>query len=264
MSSTASIIDLSVWQLAMALVLVAAIIVVSVRQSLGLERDLAIGTVRAIVQLYAVGLILAAVFAAARWYWILLILGVMTGVATQAAVSRLGKPLPGAAWIAAIALTVSTAATLAYVIGVVVQVRPWYEPQYIIPIAGMILGNSMTSAALAGDRLQSDLRVRSDEIEARLALGFSGREAVQPMVRASLRAAMIPTVNGMMTVGLVQLPGMMTGQILAGSSPLVAIRYQMVVVFMEGAATALGSLLFVRLAAGRYLTPAHQLRRYML
>ena len=144
------------------------------------------------------------------------------------------------------------------------QARPWYEPQYLIPIAGMILGNSMTSAALAGDRLQSDLRARRDEVEARLALGFSGREAVQPMVRASLRAAMIPTVNGMMTVGLVQLPGMMTGQILAGSSPLVAIRYQIVVVFMLAAATAVGSLLFVRLAVGRYLTAAHQLRRYLL
>src|SRR5205814_6376553 len=113
MNPPVGIIELSVWQLALALVLVAALVVVSVRQSLGLERDLAIGTVRAIVQLYAVGLILAAVFAAAHWYWVLLILGVMTGVATQAAVSRLGKPLPGGAWIAAIALTVSTAATLA-------------------------------------------------------------------------------------------------------------------------------------------------------
>jgi putative ABC transport system permease protein len=263
-SPTAGIIDLSIFQVVLALVLVLAIIVVSVHQSLGLERDLAIGTIRAIVQLYAVGLILAAVFAAARWYWVLLILGVMIGVATQAAVSRLSKPLPNSAWIAATALTISTAGTLAYVIGIVVQVRPWYEPQYIIPIAGMILGNSMTSAALAGDRLQSDLRSRSDEIEARLALGFSGREAVQPMVRASLRAAMIPTVNGMMTVGLVQLPGMMTGQILAGSSPLTAIRYQLVVIFMQGAATAVGSLLFVRLAAGRYITPAHQLQRYLL
>jgi UDP-glucose/iron transport system permease protein len=158
----------------------------------------------------------------------------------------------------------STAATLAYVIIVVVQVRPWWEPQYIIPIAGMILGNSMTSAALAGDRLQGDLRARADEVEARLALGFSGQEAVQPMVRAALRAAMIPTVNGMMTVGVVQLPGMMTGQILAGSSPLLAIRYQIVVVFMQASATGLGSLLFVRLAALRYLTPAHQLRRYLL
>jgi putative ABC transport system permease protein len=263
-SPTTGVVDLSAWQLALALVLVAAVVVVSVRQSLGLQRDLVIGSLRAIVQLYAVGLILAAVFAAARWYWVLLILAVMTAVATQAAVSRLGKPLPRAPWIAGIALSVSTAATLAYVITIVVQVRPWYEPQYIIPIAGMILGSSMTSAALAGDRLQSDLRVRADEVEARLALGFSGHDAVQPMVRASLRAAMIPTVNGMMTVGLVQLPGMMTGQILAGSSPLLAIRYQMVVVFMQAAATALGSLLFVRLAASRYLTPAHQLRRYLL
>lgn len=102
----------------------------------------------------------------------------MTGVATQAAVLRLGKPLSGAAWITAIALTISTAVTLSYVIGVIVQVRPLYEPQYIIPIAGMILGNSMTRAALAGDRLPIDFRTRSDEIEARLALGFSGREVV--------------------------------------------------------------------------------------
>jgi len=159
---------------------------------------------------------------------------------------------------------VSTAVTLFYVIAVVVRVRPWYEPQYIIPIAGMILGSAMTSAALAGDRLQSDLRVRADEVEARLALGFSGPEAVQPVVRAALRAAMIPTVNGMMTVGLVQLPGMMTGQILAGSSPLLAIKYQLVVVFMQAAATAIAAMLFVRLAVARYLTPAHQFTRSRL
>src|SRR5437870_5431466 len=165
---------------------------------------------------------------------------------------------------AAGALFVSTGVTLAYVIGAVVQVRPWYEPQYIIPIAGMILGSSMTSAALGGDRLQGELRVRAAEVETRLALGFSGREAMQPLVRSALRAAMIPVVNGMMTVGLVQLPGMMTGQILAGSSPLLAIRYQIVVVFMQAAATAVGSLLFVRLAAARYLTPAHQLRRWLV
>ena len=262
--SPSGVVDLSVWQLALALGLVAAVVAVSVRQSLGPERDLMIGSARTVVQLYGVGFVLAAVFAAARWYWVVLILAVMIAVATQAAVSRLGKPLPGAGWIAATALTASTAATLAYVIAVVVQVRPWWEPQYIIPIAGMILGNSMTSAALAGDRLQGDLRARADEVEARLALGFSGQDAVQPMVRAALRTAMIPSVNAMMTVGLVQLPGMMTGQILAGTSPLLAIRYQIVVMFMLTAATGLGSLVFVRLAALRYLTPAHQLRRYLL
>src|SRR2546428_419580 len=210
------------------------------------------------------GLTLAAVFPAARWSWVGLTPVVMTAVATHAAVSRLPKPIPGGYGIAAVALFVSTGVTLAYVIGAVVQVRPWYEPQYIIPIAGMILGSSMTSAALGGDRLQGELRVRAAEVETRLALGFSGREAMQPLVRSALRAAMIPVVNGMMTVGLVQLPGMMTGQILAGSSPLLAIRYQIVVVFMQAAATALASLFFVRLIAGRYLTPAHPLRRYLL
>jgi UDP-glucose/iron transport system permease protein len=258
------IIDLSWWQVVLASLLVIVIATVSLRQRLGLESDLLIGTVRTVVQLYLVGLILAAVFSAARWYWVLLILVVMVAIATHAAVSRLAKPIPGVYWIAAAALTISTAATVTYVIGIVVQPRPWWEPQYLIPIAGMILGNSMTSAALAGDRLQSDLFARRDEVEARLALGFSGPEAVQPLVRAALRAAMIPTVNGMMTVGVVQLPGMMTGQILAGASPLTAIRYQIVVVFMMAVATTLGSLLFVRLAVARYLTPAHQLRRYLL
>ncbi len=264
MNDVSGIVHLSAWQVALAVLLVGAVIIVSLRQSLGLERDLVIGTVRTVAQLYAVGLILAAVFAAARWYWVLLILAIMTAVATQAAMSRLTKPIPGGYQIAAGVLTVSTAATLAYVVGIVVRVHPWYDPRYIIPIAGMILGNSMTSAALAGDRLQGDLRARSAEVETRLALGFSGREAVQPLVRASLRAAMIPTVNGMMTVGVVQLPGMMTGQILAGIAPIVAIEYQIVVVFMLAGATAIASLLFVRFASGRYLTPAHQLRRYLL
>jgi putative ABC transport system permease protein len=256
--------DLSWWQLGLAVLLVGVVAVISLRQALGLARDLAVGVVRTIVQLYLVGLVLAAVFSAARWYWVLLILAVMAAIATHAAVSRLPKAIPGVYGIGATALTVSTAATLAYVIGVVVQPHPWWEPQYVIPIAGMILGNSMTSAALAGERLQADLAARRDEVEARLALGFSGTEAVQPLVRRALRAAMIPTVNGMMTVGLVQLPGMMTGQILAGASPLTAVRYQIVVVFMLAVATALGSLLFVRLAVARYLTPAHQLRRYLL
>ena len=264
MSAADTVLDLSLPQLAMALLLMGVVIALSIRQRLSLGRDLVVGSLRAVVQLYLVGLILAIVFQAAQWYWVLLILAVMTAVAAQAATSRLAKPMPYARGIAALALTVSTAVTLAYVIGVVVRVRPWYDPQYIIPIAGMILGSAMTSAALAGDRLQGDLRVRADEVEARLALGFSGREAVQPMARTALRAAMIPTVNGMMTVGLVQLPGMMTGQILAGSSPLLAIKYQLVVVFMQAAATAVASLLFVRLAVGRYLTPAHQLRRYLL
>ena len=264
MSGGPGVLDLSLWQVGLAILLVGLVILVSVRERLGLERDLVLATARAVGQLYLVGLVLAAVFAAARWYWVLMVLLVMLGVATRAAVGRLQRPLPGRYGIAAAALTGSTALVLAYAIGVVVRVHPWYEPQYVIPLAGMILGNAMNAAALAGDRLQADLRTRAAEIEARLALGFAGRAALQPMVRAACRAAMIPTVNGMMTVGLVQLPGMMTGQILAGSAPLVAIEYQLVVVCLLAGATALASVAFVRLAAARYLTRAHQFRRYLL
>ena len=262
--SAGGVIDLSVWQVGLALLLMGIVIALSARQALGLERDLAVATVRAFAQLYFVGLVLASVFAAARWYWVVLILLVMAAVGSHAAVARLSRPLPGAHGVAALALTLSTGLILAYVIGIVVRVEPWYAPQYVIPIAGMILGNATTSASLAGDRLQGDLRSRAAEVEARLALGFSGREAVQPMVHAALRAAMLPTITGMMTVGLVQLPGMMTGQILAGASPLVAIEYQLVVVLMLAAATAIASLVFVRLAVRRYLSPAHQFRRYLL
>jgi putative ABC transport system permease protein len=260
----AGVLDLSLWQVGLAVLLVGLVVALSVRQRLGLERDLVVATGRAIVQLYLVGLVLTAVFQAAHWYWVLLVLLVMLAVATREAVGRLPRPLPHRYPIAAAALTGSTALVLAYTMAVVVRVRPWYEPQYVIPFAGMILGNAMNAAALAGDRLQADLRTRAGEIEARLALGFTGPDALQPMVRAALRAALIPTVNGMLTVGLVQLPGTMTGQILAGSAPLVAIEYQLVVLCFLGAATALASAAFVRLAARRYLTRAHQFRRYLL
>jgi len=152
-----TILDLSFWQLGLALLLVFVVIAISVRQRLGVERDLFLGAVRTIAQLYLVGLVLAAVFSAARWYWVLLILAVMAAIATHAAVSRLSK-IPGVYWIAATALTTSTAATLAYVIGVVIQPHPWWEPQYVIPVAGMILGNSMTSA---GIDLYSCFRIKS-------------------------------------------------------------------------------------------------------
>src|SRR5882672_10880034 len=167
MSAAGSVLDLSFSQLGLALLLVGIVITISARQGLGIGRDLVVGSLRAIVQLYLVGLILAVVFRAAQWYWVLLILAVMTAVAAQAATSRLGKPLPHARVIAALALTVSTAVTLAYVIGVVVRVRPWYDPQYIIPIAGMILGSAMTSAALAGDRLRSEERRVGKECRSR-------------------------------------------------------------------------------------------------
>ena len=258
------IIDVGAVHLLLALVLVLLVIAISYRERLGLERDLVIATARTFLQLFVVGYFLIYLFAWDRWEFVLLTLIVMLSAASWIAVGRLKQPLPGARWIALASLVVGSAITLAFVTQVVIQVEPWYDPRYLIPIGGMILGNAMTGAALAGDRFQGELRNRVEEVETLLALGFSGKEATRELYRSALRAAMIPTINAMLAVGIVQLPGMMTGQILSGTSPLIAVKYQVVVMLMITCAVALSAFLFLYLAVKRYLTPAHQLRRQLI
>jgi putative ABC transport system permease protein len=258
------IIDVGTLHLLLALAMIAAVLAISYRERLGLERDLIIATARTFLQLFVVGYFLVYLFAWDRWELVLLTFILMLAAASWIAVGRLTWPLPGGRWIAVVSLAVGSAITLAFVTYVVIGVEPWYDPRYVIPIGGMILGNAMTGAALAGERFQGELRSRVEEVETLLALGFSGLDAVQDLYRAAIRAAMIPTINAMLAVGIVQLPGMMTGQILSGTSPLVAVKYQVVVMLMITCAVALSSFLFLRLAVRRYLTPAHQLRRHLI
>lgn len=258
------IIDVGFVHLLLALVLVLLVIAISHRERLGLERDLVIATARTFLQLFVVGYFLIYLFAWDRWEFVLLTLIVMLSAASWIAVGRLKQPLPGARWIAMASLVVGSAITLAFVTQVIIQVEPWYDPRYLIPIGGMILGNAMTGAALAGERFQGELRNRVEEVETLLALGFSGMEATRDLYRSALRAAMIPTINAMLAVGIVQLPGMMTGQILSGTSPLIAVKYQVVVMLMITCAVALSAFLFLHLVVKRYLTPAHQLRRQLI
>ena len=147
---------------------------------------------------------------------------------------------------------------------VLVGVEPWWEPRYLIPLLGMVLGNGLTGISLCLDALLESLAERRDRVEMELAHGATRWEAARTPLRDAVRRGMIPIINAMMVVGLVSLPGMMTGQILAGADPLEAVEYQIVVMFMLAAATAVGALIFVRLAVHGYLTPAHQLRRYLL
>ncbi|MCZ6479912.1 MAG: iron export ABC transporter permease subunit FetB [candidate division NC10 bacterium] len=258
------IIDVGIIHLFLALILVLLVLAISYRERLGLERDLIIATARTFLQLFLVGYFLIYLFASDRWELVLLTLIVMLSAASWIAVGRLEHPLPGARWIAVASLVVGSAITLGFVTQVVIQVEPWYDPRYLIPIGGMILGNAMTGAALAGERFQGELRSRVEEVETLLALGFSGMEATRDLYRSALRAAMIPTINAMLAVGIVQLPGMMTGQILSGTSPLIAVKYQVVVMLMITCAVALSSFLFLHLAVKRYFTPAHQLRRQLI
>jgi putative ABC transport system permease protein len=149
--------------------------------------------------------------------------------------------------------------TLAYVNAVVIGVSPWYAPRFLIPLFGMIIGNAMNGAALAAERLDSEMESRRAEVEAYLALGASPSQASAEPVRRALAAALIPAVNGLMIVGIVSLPGMMTGQILAGASPLTAVRYQIMVAFMLAGAVAVTSVAVVLWYRRTFFTHAEQL-----
>lgn len=246
---------------AAALVLIA--LALSLWQKLGLEKGLVVGAIRATVQLVAVGYVLVWLFDVDRWYLVLAVLAVMVIVATLTAARRQSKSsgdrraiVP----IAGVAILVGAGLTLAYVTTVVVHVSPWYNPRYLIPLFGMIVANSMNAAALALERLQSEMEARRGEVEAYLALGATPGQACAEATRRATVAAMIPAVNALAVVGVVSLPGMMTGQILAGADPALAVRYQLVVMFMLTAATAITAAITVQAYRRTFFTPAAQLK----
>src|ERR1700722_9999814 len=141
---------------------------------------------------------------------------------------------------------------------VIVRIHPWYTPQYAIPLLGMILGNTLNGVSLGLDRLGSELTGRRDQVEALLALGATRWEAARPLVQQAVRTGLIPTINAMMVVGIVSLPGMMTGQILAGADPVEAVKYQIVIMFLIASAAALGTVSVVLLSYRRLFNEHHQ------
>lgn len=254
------LVALQPFDLALSLVLIAVVLLISWKQGLGVEKQLLIGTARTLLQLTAVGYVLAWVFHSQVWYWTLLFLTVMAAVAVHTAATRQKSRLRGMAALMTVSIAGGSFLVLWIVIALVIRPRRWFDPQYVIPLAGMILGNSMTAAALAVERLTTELRSRRLEIEAALSLGATARQAADHAVRAAVNAALVPTINAMMVVGIVQLPGMMTGQILAGAAPVQAVRYQVVVMYMIAAAAALTSASATLLAHRAAFTPAQQLR----
>lgn len=235
------------WELALATGFVLAVAVISWRLALGLEKDLAIATVRTYLQLLALGFVLRWVFSNQTWWLVLMLLGVMTLTAAQIIVRRSPDAPKGILASSFFSMALTGLIVTFSVTGLIVHVQPWYHAQYVIPIAGMVLGNSMTGIALALERVFADMDTRADELLALTALGATPWETSSGSIRTALRAGMIPTINAMAAVGIVFIPGMMTGQILAGVDPLEATGYQIVVMLMVAAATALGSMLAVLL-----------------
>lgn len=246
-------------QLALAAVLILVNIGLSFALRLGLARSLTVATLRMVAQLLLVGFILEFIFALNAPLPVLGI-GVMMGsLAGIAAVNRTERRFPGVYWDSLLSVFASAAVVTGFATLGVLRVEPWYDAQYLIPLLGMVLGNILNGISLALDRFMDGVATQRRLIEAELALGASRWEAAHELVRTSLRTGMIPTINSMMVMGVVSLPGMMTGQILAGASPIDAVRYQIVIMFMIAAATALGALGVTLLAYRTLFPPDHRL-----
>lgn len=239
--------------LSIAFILVA--VAVSRWQEADLEKDLLVATFRSFVQLIAIGYVLDLVFKSNSPPFTLGILLIMTAIAGRTTAHR-AKKTPNAQTIALLSVGVGSGLTLSLLI--VLGVFP-FEPRYIIPIGGMIIGNSMTTSTLVITRLTSDFHDQRNMIESKLALSATSRQASLTQFQRTIKSAMTPIIDTTKTVGLIKLPGAMTGMILAGASPLEAVQLQIIVMYMlVGAATFTG-LIAAYLTYRQFFTPMHQL-----
>lgn len=231
-----SLTDGGLMGVAISLALVAVAFIISMRYRLKLGSDLAIATVRAIVQLSIVALVITFVFE--HEVLAALVILVMLGAAAWTASTRL-RGVPRGPQLAVLAIASGAIVALVILFGAGVFEL---EPRYLIPIAGMLIGNCMTAVSVAGARVRDELTEKTLEVEARLALGVTAREALNPYIRKATTTALIPMIDTTKTVGIIALPGAFTGMLLGGATPAQAARVQIIVLFMLLGAVAIAAM----------------------
>ncbi|MEA2451026.1 MAG: UDP-glucose/iron transport system permease protein [Thermoleophilaceae bacterium] len=243
-------------QVAAALALTAVAVGISIWQRVDIERDVVVAVVRSFVQLTAMGYVIKLIFEQDNLLFVAALLTLMVVFGAFTARSRARK-VPNAFWPLLIGLAVAAATTLGLVLALGI-----FDPtaRYLVPVGGMVIGNSMTAAAVVLDRLGDEVADQGDRIEATLALGATATEAVRPVLRRSLRSGMIPLVDSTKTTGIIFFPGTMVGMLLAGADPVDAVRLQLILLWLLMGSVALSALTAMLLAYRNFFTPAHQLR----
>lgn len=252
-------ISISYTQLALAALFILINIGLSFALNLGLAKSLLIASLRMVVQLLLVGYLLQWVFTLSNPILIIALALAMTIMASISSVNRTRRRFVSIYWNNFISLFCGSFLVTGFTVSAIIQVHPWYDPQYLIPLLGMILGNALTGTSLTLERFMEDLINRREQVQALLTLGATRWEAAHQPIKEALRIGMVPTINSMMVIGLVSLPGMMTGQILAGASPTDAIRYQIVIIFAQASGTAIATIGVVLLAFLSLFNQKHQL-----
>jgi len=257
-----TVISLGTIDLILAALLVLALAGITLWARLGIGRSILIASVRTVLQLLLIGLVLQALFDHAHLGWVALMATVMLLIAGYEVMARQQRRFKGI-WgygLGTLTMFVSSFAVTVLALTTMVGPTPWWEPQYAIPLLGMLLGNTMTGIALGLDRLTQSIWRERRVIEARLALGETWVDATATMRREASRSGLMPTINAMAAAGLVSLPGMMTGQILAGIPPIEAVKYQILIMFLIAAGTGFGALAAIWLAARRMFDERMRLR----
>lgn len=252
----ASSIHVTVGDVAAALALVAIAAIASRSWQAGLEEDIGIAVVRSFVQLTAIGFVITVIFDQDSALLVLALITVMVVFGAFTARHR-ARQVPNSFWPLLVSLAVAAAATLGLVVALGIFPA---TPRYLVPVGGMVIGNSMTSAAVALNRLGEDVHEQARKIEATLALGATSSQAVTPLVRRSLRSGMITLIDSTKTTGLIFFPGTMVGMLLAGAQPTDAVRLQLILLYVLLGAVSIAALISITLARRNFFTPAHQLR----
>ena len=245
------VISLSFLDLIGASLLVLALAFLSRQYALGIGRELLVAGIRTAVQLVLVGLVLKVLFANAKWWWITLMALSMWLIAAREIWARQKQRLRGP-WgigLGAGALFISSFSMAIIALAALIQPEPWYEPRYSIPLLGMLLGNTMTAVSLGLDHLNNGAVQQRNIIDGRLALGQRWSEAIALLRADSVRVALVPAINAMAAAGIVSLPGMMTGQILSGTPPVEAVKYQVLIMFLITGAAVIGAVAAVAFGA---------------
>ncbi len=247
------VISLTAFDLSLAAFLLLLLAATSLRIGLGLEKRMVISGLRMTVQLLLIGMVLKVLFANANFALVAFMSFCMLLIAGYEVLARQKRRLRGKTGylISTGSMLVSSFTVTFLALTVMVDVDPWYTPQYAIPLLGMLLGNTMNGIALSSDRLTTEMYNHRGMVEQRLLLGQSWQEASGDIRRDCMRTGMIPIINSMAAAGVVSLPGMMTGQILGGSSPFDAVKYQILIMFLIAAGTGFGVLTAIWLISRR-------------
>ncbi|WP_343345411.1 ABC transporter permease [Terrisporobacter petrolearius] len=237
-------------------VLIMVPIIISYKEKLELNRDIIVSMLRAVVQLLAVGYILDVIFGLDKLiYTIILVLVMIINAAINT--KKKGFTIESQVFISFVSISVGTIITL----GILISSKAiGYTPNEVVPVAGMIISNSMVAIGLSYRNLINNFKNNSIAVEVKLSLGASIKEASDEIIRESIKISIMPTIDSAKTLGIVSLPGMMTGLILAGASPLVAVKFQIMVTFMILSSSSIATIMATYLSYKKFFNKRKQLK----